>query len=243
MRQKGTCVTSAILAHFMSLDLIHLGHLEACLLVQLTFFASAGRPDEKFRMGKNSFELSSTTDPRWIDTVLGDFDAFLIDHASCERKANALLMSMIVKYPDRTEIIPRLIQLAQEELEHFAETYAFMAGRGLILGKDEPDPYVNQLLAAARHGRDERFIDRMLIAAVIEKRGAERFRIIAEHAPKPDLAAFYDKLWKSEVKHAQVFVLLLKKEFAAEQIDARLEELIALEARVIANLELRPALH
>ena len=79
---------------------------------------------------------------------------------------------IIVKYPDRPKIIPRLIELAQEELEHFAETYAFMEKRGLQLQKDEPDPYVNQLLAAARHGRDERFIDRLLISSVIERRGA-----------------------------------------------------------------------
>ena len=71
-------------------------------------------------MSKNPAELLSTTSPAWIDTVLSDFDAFLADHASCERKANAFLMSLIVKYPDRPNLIPGLIELAQEELEHFA---------------------------------------------------------------------------------------------------------------------------
>lgn len=194
-------------------------------------------------MGKNSFELESSTDPRWIKTVLDDFDTFLIDHASCERKANALLMSMIVKYPDRPAIIAQLIELAQEELEHFAEAYACMEQRGLAFTKDTPDPYVNQLLAAARHGRDERFIDRMLISAIIEKRGAERFRIIAEHIDDPELAAFYDKLWKSEIKHAHVFVMLLAREYPQETLDARLAELIPLEAEILAGLEFRAALH
>lgn len=194
-------------------------------------------------MSKKSTELLSTTSPEWIKTVLDDFDNFLIDHASCERKANALLMSMIVKYPDRPAIIPRLIELAQEELEHFAETYAFMEKRGLQLQKDEPDPYVNQLLAAARHGRDERFIDRMLISSVIERRGAERFRIVAENVPDPELAAFYDKLWKSEVKHAHVFTLLLNKEYDSELIDARHQEMLHIEADIEQGLELRPRLH
>ncbi len=194
-------------------------------------------------MGKKTFKLLSTTTPEWIKTVLADFDAFLIDHASCERKANALLMSMIVKYPDRTGIIPRLIELAQEELEHFAETYAFMEKRGLSLGKDYPDPYVNQLLAVARHGRDERFIDRMLISSVIENRGAERFRIVAENMDDSDLAAFYDKLWKSEIKHSQVFMLMLQREYDAAAIDMRHRELIELEAKIVADLELRAALH
>lgn len=196
-----------------------------------------------FRMSKKSTGLLSTTVPEWIDTVLADFDAFLTDHANCERKANALLMSMIVKYPDRRAMIPRLIELAQEELEHFAETYAFMEKRGLLLSKDTPDPYVNQLLASARHGRDERYIDRLLIASVIESRGAERFRIVAENITDPELAAFYEKLWKCEVKHAHVFVLLLNQEYDEAMINARHQELLALEATIVAGLELRPALH
>jgi tRNA-(ms[2]io[6]A)-hydroxylase len=194
-------------------------------------------------MSKKPTELLSQTSPEWIKTVLGDFDHFLADHASCERKANALLMSMVVKYPDRPGIIPQLIELAQEELEHFAETYACMAKRGLLLQKDQPDPYVNQLLTAARHGRDERFIDRMLIASVIERRGAERFKIVAENVPDKDLADFYDRLWKSEVKHAHVFVLLLNKEYDEDLIGQRHQELLQIEAEIVAGLELRPALH
>lgn len=194
-------------------------------------------------MSNKSIELQSTTVPEWIVGVLANFEHFLVDHANCERKANALLMSLIAKYPDRTAIIPQLIELAQEELEHFAEAYGFMEARGLRLGKDEPDPYVNQLLALARHGRDERFIDRMLIASVVERRGAERFRIVAEHMQDAALAEFYTRLWKSEVKHAHVFVLMLSKEYPATKIDSRLAELTAAEATVLAGLELRPALH
>ena len=194
-------------------------------------------------MGTKSVQLQSETSPEWIKVVLNDFDAFLVDHASCERKANALLMSMIAKYPDRTAIIPQLIELALEELEHFAEAYAFMEKRGLRLGKDEPDPYVNQLLAQARHGREERFIDRMLISSVIERRGSERFRIVAENVTDPELAEFYERLWKSEVKHAHVFVLMLHKEYEPAVIDSRLAELTRIEAEICAGLEMRPALH
>ncbi len=194
-------------------------------------------------MGSKSPDLRYTTSPEWIKTVLNDFDSFLIDHACCERKANALLMSLIAKYPDRNGIIPQLIALALEELEHFAEAYSFMEKRGLQLGKDEPDPYVNRLLASARHGRDERFIDRLLISSVIERRGAERFRLVAENIADPELAAFYERLWKAEVKHAHVFVQMLHKEYEAELVNARLDEITALEAEICSNLELRPALH
>lgn len=194
-------------------------------------------------MVRKSQPLLCTTAPGWITTVLSDFDAFLIDHASCERKANALMMSLIVKYQDRPQIIPDLIDLAQEELEHFAETYAFMAKRGLQLSKDAQDPYVNELLKHARHGRDERFIDRLLISSVVESRGAERFKIVADNMTDPELAEFYTRLWKSETKHAHVFVMLLSREFPAEVIDARYKELIELEAQIVARLKFRPALH
>jgi len=194
-------------------------------------------------MAKKSADLVAATPTEWVDAVLTDFDAFLADHANCERKANALIMSLIVRYPDRIRIIPQLIDLALEELEHFGLAYAFMEKRGLILTKDTPDPYVNQLLAAARHGRDERFIDRMLIASVIECRGAERFRIVAENVPDSELAEFYQRLWKSEVKHAHLFVHMLHREYDPTVIDARLAELTALEAKICAGLELRPALH
>jgi tRNA-(ms[2]io[6]A)-hydroxylase len=194
-------------------------------------------------MAKHTLPLMSTTSPRWIEVVLADFDAFLIDHASCERKANALLMSFIVKYPDRPGIISGLINLAQEELEHFAEAYAFMEKRGLRFSKDAPDPYVNALLAEARHGRDERFIDRMLISSVVESRGAERFKIVAERIPDPELAEFYTRLWKSEIKHSNVFVMLLNKEYPADIVQARLAELTKLEAEILDGLEFRPALH
>jgi len=89
-------------------------------------------------MSKKSTGLLSETTPAWISTVLADFDAFLTDHANCERKANAMLMSMIVKYPDRLTVIPRLIELAQEELEHFSETYAFMEKRAQTCPRVRP---------------------------------------------------------------------------------------------------------
>jgi len=162
-------------------------------------------------MGKHTFELLSTTDPRWIERVLADFDTFLVDHAGCERKANALLMSLIAKYPEPRRILGRAAPLRPDGLETFARDMSLMAPPRLRLGHERPRPYVNELLAMARHGRDERFIDRFLISAIIEKRGAERFRIIAERISDPALAAFYDKLWRSEVKHAQVLLFLPKQ--------------------------------
>lgn len=194
-------------------------------------------------MARKSIDLRVSTAPGWVEAVLADFDAFLLDHANCERKASAFAMSLVAKYPDRTRLIGTLIELAQEELEHFREVYAVLEQRGLALRRDEPDPYVQRLLAHARHGRDERLIDRMLISSVVETRGAERFRILAETIDDAAMRAFYGRLWKSETKHAHQFAQLLLREFEEGVVYPRLEELMAIEAEILPTLELRAALH
>ena len=85
---------------------------------------------------KLSLDLTAATRPEWVPTVLADFPAFLQDHADCERKASAMAMSFVAKYPDRVEIIPELIETGVEELEHFQQVYAHMARRGLRLARE-----------------------------------------------------------------------------------------------------------
>lgn len=194
-------------------------------------------------MTRKSIDLLVATPSGWLEVVLADFDTFLLDHANCERKASALAMSLAVKYADRRHIVSGLIDLAQEELQHFREVYDILQQRGLSLVKDEPDPYVNHLLKLARHGREERFIDRMLISSVVECRGAERFGILAGALENRPLRSFYERLWKSETKHGHQFVHLILQECSEKVVFARLEELMKLEADIVKNLALRPALH
>ncbi len=188
-------------------------------------------------------QLASTTDPEWVKVILENFDDFLIDHASCERKAMAYAMSVVVKYPDRTEIIPDLLQVAQDELDHFRDVLVLMNERGLQMTPDEPDPYVNQLIQVCRHGREKRLLDRLLVASVIETRGAERFRIIAEALEDPRLKDFYRDLWATEARHGDVFKKMALNYFDENEIESRNQEIIDAEAKIIANLEWRPSLH
>lgn len=194
-------------------------------------------------MTRRSIDLQVATEPSWVEVPLGNFDEFMMDHANCERKASALAMSLVVKYPDRPSIIPGLIDLALEELEHFRQVYALMHQRGLALASDAPDPYVNALLKLMRHSRDERFIDRMLVSSIIECRGAERFGLIADALTDTGLKAFYHDLHKAEQKHGHVFVHLLLKEFPANLVYPRCEELMREEARIIESLPWRASLH
>jgi len=173
-----------------------------------------------------------------------DFDSFLQDHADCERKASSMAMSLVAKYPDRLEIIPELIETGIEELEHFQQVYKIMRDRGIQLNHSiGEDLYVKALIKQCHSGRLERFLDRLLIASVLETRGAERFKMVAEALDDPVLKKFYKTLWVSEAKHGHIFVKMALNYFEKDQVYNRLEWWVEREAEVLDNLELRPALH
>lgn len=193
---------------------------------------------------KLNIDIAVPSKPEWIAAVMDDFDSFLQDHADCERKASAMAMSFVAKYPDRVEIIPELIETAVEELEHFQQVYALMESRGIQLQHSiGEDKYVKALIKRCHSGRKERFLDRLLIASVVETRGAERFRLVSEAQQDPELFRFYKTLWVSEAKHGHIFAKMALNYFDKETVYNRLEWWVQQEAEVINALEIRPALH
>jgi len=142
------------------------------------------------------------------------------------------------------EIIPQLIETALEELDHFQQVYNLMEKRGVKLKTEIPqDQYMQQLINVCRSGRDERLLDRMLLASIVECRGAERFRLVEEALKDEELKKFYKTLWVSEAKHGSLFVEMALKYWDEDTVYARLNELIKEEARICAALPIRPALH
>src|SRR5947207_7686982 len=194
---------------------------------------------------KYSLQPAVATRPDWVTTVVSNFPAFLQDHADCERKASAMAMSFVAKYPDRVEIIPELIETAIEELDHFQQVYAHMVKRGVRLAREiTEDPYIKALLGLCRTDPINRFLDRLLLASIIECRGAERFRLVCEAIEHDaELKEFYHRLWTSEAKHGNIFVKMALNYFEKEKVYSRLNELNQAEGQIIQTLELRPALH
>ncbi len=191
-----------------------------------------------------SIDLTYKTPKEWADHAIKDFDSFLIDHADCERKASATALGFVAKCPDKVEIIPELIDTAIEELEHFQQVYALMEKRGLQLPKKmEKNPYIRQLMDACRSTPDERLMDRMLITSIIEMRGMERFKLIADTIEDKELSDFYRDIWTSEAKHATLFVRLAFNYWDEEAIYKRLEELNNIEGDICRKLEWRSAVH
>jgi len=188
-------------------------------------------------------KLRQETNPEWFAIVENDFDAFLQDHAACERKASATGISMVCKFPDRLKLIEPMIHLAREELLHFHQVCRILIKRGLSLISDNKDPYIQSMFQKVRHGRNESLIDRLLVFGVAEARGTERFGIVAQNIQDPELKDFYTKLTAAEERHHQLFIQVAKEFFTDDEINHRLDMFLDHEAKTIRELPLRPTVH
>ena len=187
--------------------------------------------------------LAIPTSNSWVEKVLANFDDFLLDHAANERKAAMMAMSLVAHYPDRLELMETMINLALEDLNHFRQVVRIVNQRSLTLTADEKDPYVNQLRNHYRKGSEYYLLDRLLSAAVIEARGAERFSLIGEALTDSQLNNFYTSLAKSEEKHHQLFLDQASNYFDIRTISDRLSDWLDIEKNIIKQLPIKPRLH
>lgn len=189
------------------------------------------------------FALRVASSQAWLEAVLADFDTFLLDHASCEKKASGMAMSMISHYPDKPVLIREMLNLAVEELSHFRDVVRQLLDQDLEPASDTRDEYVNRLHNAMDQGKDAYFLDRLLIASIVEARGAERFGLIAEALPEGKLKKFYRAITDSEFRHYQLFLALAQEYFPEDRISERLDQLLDIEAEIIRTLPVKAALH
>jgi tRNA-(ms[2]io[6]A)-hydroxylase len=188
-------------------------------------------------------KLRYETPVSWAECVVAAMDDFLPDHAAAEKKASSMAMTMVSHYPDRPELVMAMIDLAIEELTHYRSVVKLMNERGLCLLPDEKDPYVNRLRSTFRDGKGHYFLDRLLVGGIVEARGAERFGLVADALPPGKLQRFYRTITQSEKGHQELFVQLAELYFDPEETRSRLDELLVIEAGIVRDLPLRPALH
>ena len=186
--------------------------------------------------------LQSKTDPAWVKLAVARFNEVLVDHAHCEKKAAAHALSLLSTWPEVPGLPRAMARLAREESGHLAQVIALCEKRGLPLGRDLGDPYAQGLIKLLRNPRELRLLDQLLVSALIEDRSRERLELLAEHLADPELKAFYGRLAASEKGHGSLFVRLAKQ-VAPEEAPTRLAELAAAEARLVATLPIRAAIH
>jgi len=189
------------------------------------------------------FKLKFNTPAEWAEGVVNAMDTFLPDHAAAEKKASSMALTMVSHYPDKPELVTAMVDLALEELNHFRAVVKIMHERGLTLLPDQKDPYVNALRRSFRQGTAHYLMDRLLIAGIVEARGAERFGLVAEALPEGELKRFYHSITRSELEHQDLFVKFAGQYFDSKEVAERLDDLLGIEAKIVSELPIRPALH
>jgi tRNA 2-(methylsulfanyl)-N6-isopentenyladenosine37 hydroxylase len=193
------------------------------------------------KTAKNILGLQLATDPRWVDLANISIEEILTDHAFCEQKAATTCISLIQKYSDRTRLVSDLAPIVTEEWGHFRMVIAELEKRGLKLGKQRKDDYVNHLIAFQRKGGDfeERFLDQLLTMAMIEARSCERFKRLSEGLPDEYLRNFYRRFMESEAGHYHLFINLAETYLGKEKVKKRWSEWISFEAGLMKSMEVR----
>jgi tRNA-(ms[2]io[6]A)-hydroxylase len=189
--------------------------------------------------------LKLPTDPRWVNIVEKNIDEILTDHAYCEQKAASTAISLIVSFPEYTELINEMIALSREEMGHFKMVHDRIIARGKTLGRDRKDHYVLQLVKFFPKGgsRTTQLVHRLLYAALIEARSCERFRLLSEELEDKELADFYHKLMVSEAGHYTMFLKFARHYGNRQEVDRKWQDLLVYEAKIIKDLGKSESIH
>ncbi len=182
--------------------------------------------------------LKLSTDPRWVNIVESNIDEILTDHAYCEQKAATNAISIIVNHPEYPELVAKMVDIAREELEHFQMVHQLIIERGQVLGRERKDNYVNELMKFIKipfRLRVEVLVDRLLLAAMIEARSCERFRVLSENIKDVKLAKFYRDLMISEADHYTTFITFARELGIGVDVEKRWQEFLDYEATVISS--------
>jgi len=189
--------------------------------------------------------LKLPSDPRWVNIAEKNLEEILSDHAFCEQKAASTAISLIVSFPEYTDLVKEMIGLVEEEMSHFKMVHDLILERGFTLGRDRKDTYVSKLLQFFPKGgsRTTQLVHRLLLAALIEARSCERFRLLSEYLEDKKLAKFYRKLMISEANHYTSFLGFARQYGDRDDVDQKWESLLEYEAEIMKSLSISESIH
>jgi tRNA-(ms[2]io[6]A)-hydroxylase len=187
--------------------------------------------------------LQCETNKEWVERVSFSSAILLIDHAHCEKKAALMAISLLNRYPERKELVEEMSELAIEEMSHFRMVLKKMTERGIALSYDSGDSYAQVLHEKIRKQEPQKFLDKLIVASLIEARSCERFTLLSEHAQDGDLREFYKSLLASEARHRNTFLNLARLYFSLKEVEVRLDEFQKIEAALVSSLTSEPVMH
>lgn len=187
--------------------------------------------------------LHCETNREWVERVAESPALLLADHAHCEKKAATMAISLLNSYPDRKELVDEMSELAIEEMSHFRMVLKKMDARDLRLTYDRGDAYAQALHGEICKQEPKKFLDKLIVASLIEARSCERFLLLSESTIEEDLRSFYRSLLASEARHRNTFLKLARLYFPGDEVATRLKEFERFEAQLVTSLPSEPVMH
>jgi tRNA-(ms[2]io[6]A)-hydroxylase len=107
----------------------------------------------------------------------------------------------------------------------------------MVLGREQKNDYAIKLMKFFKKtgDRKEALIQRLLIAALIEARSCERFKVFSENMEDKELSKFYKDLMISEANHYTVFLGFARAYEDREVVDTLWNSLLVFEAEMMRN--------
>ena len=181
--------------------------------------------------------LQFDTETSWAEVAENGLEQLLTDHAFAEQKAASNAVSIIINYSEETALVKDMSDIAIEEMEHFRMVHNIMMSRNMVLGKATKNDYALKLqkFFPSTHDRTEALIHRLLVAALIEARSCERFKVFSENIQDEELSQFYKDLMISEANHYTLFLGYARKYMDREIVDKKWQDLLTFEAEMMQS--------
>ena len=190
--------------------------------------------------------LKLPSDPRWANIAKNNLQEILTDHAYCEQKAANSAISLAISFPEKSELVSVMLDIAKEEISHFQMVHKLILEMGFPFGRERKDEYVIKLKSFFPKGgkRNDHLVNRLLYGALIEARSCERFKILSEELEGKKLRLFYKKLMISEANHYKIFLKLAHKyaDFK-EEVNQKWNSLLEHEKNLMRELKNNKSIH
>lgn len=179
--------------------------------------------------------LQFETQTSWAEIAKDNLQQILTDHAFLEQKAASNAVSLIINYSEETELVKEMSDIAIEEMQHFKMVHSLMVKRGMVLGREQKNDYAIKLqkFFPKTKDRTDALVQRLLVAALIEARSCERFKVFSENMEDEQLRTFYKNLMISEASHYTTFLGLARKYQDRNIVDEKWQSLLAYESELM----------
>ena len=179
--------------------------------------------------------LQFETETSWAEIAKVNLQQILTDHAFLEQKAASNAVSIIINYSEETELVKEMSNIAIEEMQHFKMVHLLMVKRGMVLGREQKNDYAVRLqkFFPKTKNRTDALVQRLLVAALIEARSCERFKVFSENMEDEELKKFYKNLMISEANHYTTFLQFAREYQDREIVDKKWAALLSFEAEMM----------